>query len=53
MPVRDAIIQSMSSARDGIASTSCVKIRSMLSTIARGDVVSRGSPGMLVFSAGS
>ena len=52
-PVREAIIQSMSSAREGIDSTSCVNIRSIESTMARGVVVSRGSPGTLVLSAGS
>ena len=41
IPVREAIIQSMSSAREGIVSTSCVKILSSESTIARGVVVSR------------
>ena len=43
----------MSNARDGSDNTSCVKIFSIESTMARGVVVSRSSPGRLLLSSGS
>ena len=52
-PVREAVIQSMSKARDAIASTSRVKMASSESTMARGVVVSRGSSGTLLLSSSS